>query len=107
MNLKYNFGEGLQLGEGHTTYFVIFGGLLFVFCFFCFFFLFEEGGIVTFTWVILFSYKLLWGWGIFDNSKLLEKIQNLFAVYTSTFDQSHIFMVKMSLHLKYIIQAAF
>ena len=25
------------------------------------------------------------------DSKLLEKIQNLFAVYTNTFDQSHIF----------------
>ena len=42
---------------------------------------------------------------------LLEKIQNLFAVYTNTFDQSHKFnlklLQKMSLHLKYIIQAAF
>ena len=42
---------------------------------------------------------------------LLEKIQTLFAVYTNTFDQSHIFnlnlLQNMSLHFKYIIQAAF
>ena len=47
-----------------------------------------------------------------ETSKLLEKIQNLFAVYTNTFNQSHIFsffvffldlLQNMSLHLKYII----
>ena len=50
-----------------------------------------------------------------QTSKLLEKIENLFAVYTKTFDTSHIFnlvgvflggvdfLQNMSLHLKYII----
>ena len=51
------------------------------------------------------------GWENCGTSKLLENIQNLFAVYTNTFDQSHIFnldlLQKMSLHLKYIIQAVF
>ena len=56
--------------------------------------------------LLCFLINCYWG-GQTATSKHLEKIQNLFAVYTNTFDQSNIFnldlLQNMSLHLKYII----
>ena len=59
-------------------------------------------------WLALLCFIInCYGGGQTETSKLLEKIQNLFAVYTNTFDQSNIFnldlLQNMSLHLKYII----
>ena len=59
-------------------------------------------------WLVLLCFIInCYGDGQTETSKLLEKIQNLFAVYTNTYDQSNIFnwdlLQNMSLHLNYII----
>ena len=74
-------------------------------------------------WLGLLCFRInCYGGGQTETSKLLEKILNLFAVYTNIFDQSYIqfglcfcfclgfffcfffyLLQNMSLHLKYII----
>ena len=56
-------------------------------------------------WHVLLCFIIkCYGGGQPESSKLLEKIQNLFAVYANTFDQINIFhldlLQNMSLHLK-------